>query len=140
MSKLTFYKTEDGKYSFLVEGDPNATSYLLKNTIKHKIKESGLFYAKKALEELLKKYNPNINYMEEDDNIVVNLNEYIQGRYGTSPMYSSPTKINRDNFSVELYIETSDMSISEVGVGRNQRLARQDAANKAAKRLNMITL
>lgn len=139
MNNLTFYKTEDGKYSFIVEGDPNATAYLLQNTIKHRIKESGLFYAKRALEDLLQKYDPNTNYLELEggDNIVVTLNEYVQRRYGTSPLYSSPTKFNQENFRVELYVETSEMAITEFGLGRNQRLARQDAAKKAAKKINI---
>lgn len=137
MNNLTFYKTEDGKYSFIVEGDPNATAYLLKNTIKHRIKESALFYAKRALFELLQKYDPNTNYMEEEDNIIVKLNEYVQSRYGTSPSYSKPVRFNQDYFRVELYVETSEMAITEFGFGRNQRLARRDAAKKVAKRFNL---
>lgn len=138
MSKIVFKKLENGKYSFFVEGNPHATAFLLKNTIKHQIKESGLFYAKKALEDLLQKYDPTTVNTEEDDNIVIKLNEYVQMRYGTSPSYSKPVRFNQDNFRVELNVETSEMAITEFGFGRNQRLARKDAAKKVAKRFNII--
>ena len=129
MKTVTFKKLPNGKYSFEVAGDNNATAFLLKNTINHSVKEAGLAFARPALEALLKKYDPDVDYTITEESAMAKLNEFCTslfrngGGLQTEIISHSPDKI-------EAILMLPDWKVFR-GMGTNQRLARQEAATMA---------
>lgn len=128
MKPIIFTKLHNGKYSFSVDGDQNATDFLLKNTVNHSIKESGIPYARAALEKLLIKYNPNENYSTVEESSMTKLNIFCTRVLRKGTLSVKITTLSPDK--IEAVVTTPD-GICFSGYGRNKRLAKQDAAKKA---------
>lgn len=129
MKKIVFTKQENGKYRFSVDGDANATAFLIKNTINHSVKEKGLSFAKKALEKLLIKYDSNVDYTIEEESAMVKLNDYSFSVFRTGLEVEVKTHLAD---RIEAVITLIDGNVFQ-GLGTNQRLARQNAALEACR-------
>ena len=129
MKKVVFKKMPNGKYSFFVEGDENATNFLLKNTVNHSVKESSIPFAKTALEKLLTEYNPSVSYDASiEESAMAKLNMFCTSVLRKGAL-SVEIKVHSAD-KVEAVVTTPD-GLMFSGIGRNKRLAKQDAAKKA---------
>lgn len=69
------------------------------------------------------------------ENPIVILNEKIQKKFATSPIWTAPIKIGPDHLPTITVEVSLPNGRKYKGVGSNQRLARQEAAKEALKDL-----
>ena len=130
MKNLVFTEQPNGKFTFSVEGDANATAYLLKNTIAHSIQESGIKFARPALEKLLEKYDANIDYTVVEESAMTKFNNFCTSKFRNGGL-SSKILTHSAN-CIEAVLTLPDGSVFS-GTGSNQRLARHESAKKACE-------
>lgn len=126
--EINFIPTDNGKYRFEVEGDANATAYLLKNTRRKVIAKEGISYAEPALTRLLESYNPNINYRVKEENLCTTLLHKCMDEF-REPFTSEVIEVSGGGLNPTVKVKiTLPGGASYIGIGRNKNIARQNAA------------
>lgn len=139
---LLFYKKEgDEKYSFLIEGEPEATKILLANCKTKRVPEKNIHYAVKGIFEKLEmsgKIENNIEHnCNPDCNPVVLLSEKCQKYFGSNIETRIISKTGPDHHPIIwVEIELPDGSTFKAS-GSNQKIAKQKAALAALATLKI---
>jgi len=130
--KVKFIETSEGRFRFEVEGNANATAFILKNSKNKVVKQQGLRFAEPALYKMLESYNPEVDYTcpPEENPCTVLLHKCMdrfQEPYTSTIIAASGGAINPD-ITVRIVLPSGT---TFEGKGRNKNLARQEAASKA---------
>lgn len=130
--KVKFIEISEGRFRFEVEGDANATAFILKNSKNKAVKKQGLRFAEPALYKMLESYNPEVDYTfpPEENPCTVLLHKcmaHFQEAYTSTVIAATGGAINPE-ITVRIILPSGT---TFEGKGRNQNLARQEAASKA---------